>query len=103
LRLAATAGRQPDALQIIAYALIGALALEAIRLAKVAELRMAVAKADDRAVVKVMLNDVKIGEVPEPLFANMKLVTANNARNYVTQFCTILRAVSWQTVLTFSR
>ncbi|WP_321936206.1 hypothetical protein [Paraburkholderia sp. J8-2] len=90
--LAATSGPHPNVSHIVVCAVIVALVMEGIRRAKLAELRRDLAKADDRAVMRVTLNGIDMGEVPEPLFVNMKLVTANDARNYVAQFYTILRA-----------
>ncbi|MCG5077273.1 hypothetical protein [Paraburkholderia tagetis] len=100
--LSLTTSRQPNVACIVAVSLAVGLGLEAIRRVKVAELRRNVAKADDRAVMKITINDIEIGEVPEPLFANMKLVVANDARNYVAQFSTILGSIWRHTVLTLA-
>ena len=61
-------------------ALAAALALEAIRRVRIGQLRKELADADDQAVVNISVNGVEVGAIPEPVFLNMKLVVANDAR-----------------------
>ncbi|MEM5330758.1 hypothetical protein VSR34_29770 [Paraburkholderia sp. JHI2823] len=95
----AAGARQPNVARTAAVSVAAALALEAIRRLRIAQLRKELADADDQAVVKISVNGVEVGEVPEPDFANMKLVVANDARNYVTQFSTAIAAIWRHAVL----
>jgi len=95
----AAGAREPNVARIAAVSVAAALALEAFRRVRIGQLRKELADADDQAVVKISVNGVEVGEVPEPVFANMKLVVANDARNYVTQFSTAIAAIWRHAVL----
>ena len=100
--LVAAGAREPNLARVAAVSVAVALTLEAIRRVRIGQLRKALADADDRTVVKVSVNGVEVGAIPEPVFVNMKLVVANDARNYMTQFATVLAAIWRHSVLTLT-
>ena len=77
------------ALHIACCSLVFGLPLEGIRRAGLAKLRWIIKDADDRTLMKASINGVEVGEIPEPLSATMRLVAANDPRNYVAQFISV--------------
>lgn len=68
---------------------------------KLHELRRHLDAADDRNVLKVRSNDIEIGEIPEIVYANMRLVTAHDPRNYFSQFIAIATTVARHAYVSF--
>jgi hypothetical protein len=67
--------------------------VEALRQFKLRKLRRDIADADDHTVLRIYINDIDVGELREPVYANMRLVVANDPRNYVKQFVSLARAL----------
>lgn len=76
-------------------------AIEGIRQLKLHELRRNLDAADDRNMLKVFINDIEVGEIPETVYANMRIVSAHDPRNYFTQFIAIATAVAHHAYVSF--
>ncbi|MBB6106464.1 succinate dehydrogenase hydrophobic anchor subunit [Paraburkholderia bannensis] len=86
---------------IVCLSLACGLASELLRLVWLHSLRRGIAAADDRIVMKVSVNGVEVGAIPEPVYARMRMESANDPRNYLAQAFTVVGALSRHALLAF--
>ena len=93
---------QVSVARLVCFSIVGGLALEGIRRVKLAQARRDIARASDAWVMKVEINGVGVGEIPEPLYANMRMACLNAPRNYVVGFFELLGALWRHAVFTLA-
>ncbi|WP_321788201.1 hypothetical protein [Paraburkholderia sp. J94] len=69
--------------QVVIFSLAAALGLEGARRLKLAQLRNNMARSSTSHVMTVEINGVRVGEVSEAAYAEMRMACANDPRNYV--------------------
>ncbi|RQM45205.1 hypothetical protein EHZ19_24860 [Paraburkholderia bannensis] len=87
--------------QVVIFSLAVGLGLEGARRLKLVQLRRELAAASDTNVVNVGINGVSVGQITEPVYADMRLACATDPRNYVAAFSDLLKAMVWHAALTF--
>jgi hypothetical protein len=103
LGLPALAGNgQAGVARLALFAIVIGLAFEGARRMKLARMQRALDRADPGYVMKIQINGVSVGAIPEPRYANLRIACAKEPRNYVVWFCELMGALWRHAIFTLS-
>lgn len=87
---------------LVVFSISFGLAIECARRMKLAMLKRKLDRADASYVMRVEINGVHVGAIPEPRYASLRMACSNDPRNYLVWFRDLIGALWRHAVFTFS-
>lgn len=88
--------------RLVLFAIAIGLAFEGARRMKLAQMQRALDRADPGYVMKIEMNGVSVGAIPEPRYAKLRMACAKEPRNYVVSFCELVGSLWRHAIFTLS-